>query len=517
MGIVPNLTTKILEYFMKEMNRELLGNEVLKLVGKIKIDPNIRKEIENGREEIERKQVMSKYDVVIVGAGPGGYVTAIRASQLGLKSAIVEREAVGGVCLNWGCIPSKSLLKNAEILSYVKQADKWGISFENMKYDLSKAMLRSRQVSDRLVKGVEFLLKKNKVDVFKGEGYIPKVGQVEIRPEGKLIEANNIIIATGARPRIIPGLKFDSEVLISSYDALKLQTAPERLVVVGGGAIGVEFAYFYRTYGSEVTIIEMLPHILPNEDEEISITLEKSLTKYGIEVSPGSTVKEITVENGKGKVKYSSPSGDKEVIGDKVLISIGVAGNSENLGLENLGVKIERGFIPVNEKMTTNVEGIYAIGDVTGPPLLAHVASAQGVHAVENIAGRETEPLSYDDVPRATYCHPQVASFGLTEAQAKEKGFKVKVSKFPFLGNGKAIAIDDFDGMVKLVIDAEFGELLGAHIIGPEASELLASIRMAKQLEYSPEDIGKTIHAHPTLSEAIMEAALAAGDGAIHI
>jgi len=460
---------------------------------------------------------MSKYDVVIVGAGPGGYVAAIRAAQLGLKSAIVERESVGGVCLNWGCIPSKSLLKNAEVLTYLKQADKWGISFDNLQFDLSKAMARSRQVSEKLVNGVKFLLKKNKVDVFNGEGYIPKAGQVEIRPEGKVIEAKNIIVATGARPRIIPGLEFDGEVIISSYDALKMQKVPERMIVVGGGAIGIEFAYFYTAYGSKVTVIEMLPHILPNEDEEISTILEKSLSQYGIEISAGSPVKEIKVQDGKGIVKYTTPSGDKEAQADKILISIGVAGNSENLGLENLGVKIERGFIKINDKMQTNVEGIYAIGDITGPPLLAHVASAQGVHAVENIAGRETEPLSYDDMPRATYCHPQVASFGLTEKQAKEKGFKVKTGKFPFLGNGKAIAIDDFEGMVKLVIDAEYGELLGAHLIGPEASELLANIRMAKELEYSAEDVGKTVHAHPTLSEAIMEAALAAGEGAIHI
>lgn len=460
---------------------------------------------------------MDKYDVVIVGAGPGGYVSAIRASQLGMKTALVEREAVGGVCLNWGCIPSKSLLKNAEVLNYVKDAGKWGITFDNMQYDLSKAMARSRQVSERLVNGVKFLLKRSKVDVYNGDGFIPRVGQVEIKPEGKIIEAKNIIIATGARPRIIPGLKFDNEVIISSYDALKMQTPPKKMVVVGGGAIGIEFAYFYRTYGSEVTVIEMLPHILPNEDEEISIMLEKSLTKYSIEVSPASTVNQITVDNGKAKIKYTSPSGEKKVESEKVLVSIGVQGNSENLGLEDLGVKIEKGFIPVNEKMATNVEGIYAIGDITGPPLLAHVASAQGVHAVENIAGRETEPLSYEDMPRATYCHPQVASFGLTEAQAKAKGIKVKVGKFPFLGNGKAIAIDDFEGMVKLVVDAEFGELIGAHIIGPEASELLANIRMAKELEYSASDVGKTVHAHPTLSEAIMEAALAAGEGAIHI
>lgn len=460
---------------------------------------------------------MSKYDLAIIGGGPGGYVAAIRASQLGMKTALIEREAVGGVCLNWGCIPSKSLLKNAEVLNYVKDAEKWGISFDNMRYDLGKAMDRSRQVSERLVNGVKFLLKKNKIDVYEGEGFIPKVGQVEVRPKGELVEAKNIIVATGARPRIIPGLKFDGEVIISSYDALKMRTVPKNLVVIGGGAIGVEFAYFYRTYGSEVTIIEMLPHILPNEDEEISVILEKSLTKYGISLSPASTVNQIVVDNGKAKVKYTTPTGEKEIESEKVLISIGVQGNSENLGLENIGVKIEKGFIQVNDKMATNVEGIYAIGDVTGPPLLAHVASAQGVNAVENIAGRETEPLSYEDMPRATYCHPQVASFGLTEAQAKERGFKIKIGKFPFLGNGKAIAIDDFEGIVKLVVDAEYGELLGAHIIGPEASELLANIRMAKQLEYSAEDVGRTIHAHPTLSEAIMEAALAAGEGAIHI
>ncbi len=460
---------------------------------------------------------MDRYDVVIIGAGPGGYVAAIRASQLGLKTALIEREAVGGVCLNWGCIPSKSLLKNAEILSYVKSADKWGIKFDNMQYDLSKAMARSRQVAERLVKGVEFLLKKNKVDVFKGDGYIPAVGKVEIRPDGKQIEAKNIVIATGARPRILPGLNFDHEVIINSYDALKLQDVPQKMIVVGGGAIGIEFAYFYRTYGSEVTVIEMLPHILPNEDEEISTTLEKSLSKYGIQISTASTVKEINVQNGKGKVKFSSPSGESEIEGEKILISIGVMGNSENLGLEKIGVAVEKGFIKVNDKMETNIKGIYAIGDITGPPLLAHVASAQGVHAVETIAGRELEPLSYEDMPRATYCHPQVASFGLTEAQAKERGFKVKVGKFPFLGNGKAIALDDYEGMVKLVVDQEFGEILGAHIIGPEASELLADIRMAKQLEYSAEDVARTVHAHPTLSEAIMEAALAVGEGAIHI
>ena len=460
---------------------------------------------------------MSKYDVVIVGAGPGGYVAAIRAGQLGLKVAIVEREEVGGVCLNWGCIPSKSLLKNAEVLSLMKQADKFGITFDNMQYDLSKAMNRSRQVADRLVKGVQYLLKKNKVDLVKGEGRIAGTGTVEVSPEGKKLDTKNVIIATGSRPRLLPGLQFDSEVIISSYDALKLTEIPPKLIVVGGGAIGVEFAYFYRTYGSEVTIIELLPHILPNEDEEISILLEKSLSKLGIEILTGCSVQKITKQKGKGKVLFSSESGEKEVEGDKILIAIGVVGNSENIGLEKLGVKVEKGFINVDEKMATNVEGVYAIGDVTGPPLLAHVASAQGVLAVETIAGHETTPLVYEDMPRATYCHPQVASLGLTEAQAKERGFKVKVGKFPFSASGKAIALDDYEGMVKFVVDEEFGELLGAHIIGPEASELLSEIGVAKQLEYSADDIARTVHAHPTLSEAIMEAALAAGEGAIHI
>ena len=460
---------------------------------------------------------MSKYDVVIVGAGPGGYVAAIRAGQLGLKVAIVEREEVGGVCLNWGCIPSKSLLKNAEVLSLMKQADKFGITFDNMQYDLSKAMNRSRQVADRLVKGVQYLLKKNKVDLVKGEGRIAGTGTVEVSPEGKKLDTKNVIIATGSRPRLLPGLQFDSEVIISSYDALKLTEVPSRLIVVGGGAIGVEFAYFYRTYGSEVTIIELLPHILPNEDEEISILLEKSLSELGIEILTGCSVQKITKQKGKGKVLFSSESGEKEIEGDKILLAIGVMGNSENIGLEKLGVKVEKGFINVDEKMATNVEGVYAIGDVTGPPLLAHVASAQGVLAVETIAGHETTPLVYEDMPRATYCHPQVASLGLTEAQAKERGFKVKVGKFPFSASGKAIALDDYEGMVKFVVDEEFGELLGAHIIGPEASELLSEIGVAKQLEYSADDIARTVHAHPTLSEAIMEAALAAGEGAIHI
>ena len=459
---------------------------------------------------------MGKYDIVIVGAGPGGYVAAIRAGQLGMSVAIVERESVGGVCLNWGCIPSKSLLKNAEVLSLLRNADKFGISFDNMQYDLGKAMDRSRQVADTLVKGVQYLLKKNKVDLIEGAGRIVGAGKVEVSPGGQQLEAKNIIIATGSHPRLLPGIEFDNEVIISSYDALKLREVPPKLIVVGGGAIGVEFAYFYRTYGSEVSIIELLPHILPNEDEEISTLLEKSLSQYGIEILTGCGVQEISRSNGKGLVRFSSPDGEKAIEGDKVLIAIGVAGNSENLGLESLGVKVERSFIQVDSKMRTNVEGIYAIGDVTGPPLLAHVASAQGTLAVETIAGYETDELSYEDMPRATYCHPQVASLGLTEAQAKERGFKVKVGRFPFRGNGKAIALDDYEGMVKFVVDKEYGELLGAHIIGPEASELLSEIGVAKQLEYSAEDIAKTVHAHPTLSEAIMEAALATGDGAIH-
>ncbi len=460
---------------------------------------------------------MSKYDVVIIGAGPGGYVAAIRAAQLGMSVAVIEREEVGGVCLNWGCIPSKSLLRNAEVLSLLKNADKFGITFDNLQYDLGAAMARSRQVAERLVNGVQYLLKKNKVELIKGAGKIVGAGKVEVSPEGQQVEAKNLIIATGSQPRLLPGVEFDNEVIISSYDALKLTAVPEKLIVVGGGAIGVEFAYFYKMYGSEVTIIELLPHLLPNEDEEISALLETSLSNQGIEILTSCSVQEISRQGNKASVRFSSPSGEKITEGDKVLIAIGVAGNSGGLGLEKLGIAIEKGFIKVNEKMSTNVEGIYAIGDVTGPPLLAHVASAQGILVVENIAGHETTELVYEDMPRATYCHPQVASLGLTEAQAKERGFKVKVGKFPFQANGKAIALDDYEGMVKFVVDEEFGELLGAHIIGPEASELLSEIGVAKQLEYSADDIARTVHAHPTLSEAIMEAALAVGDGAIHI
>jgi dihydrolipoamide dehydrogenase len=460
---------------------------------------------------------MDKYDLVIIGTGPGGYVAAIRAAQLGMNVAVVEKEEVGGVCLNWGCIPSKSLLKNAEVLSTMRQAEKFGITFENMKYDLDVAMKRSRQASERLVKGVQYLFRKNKIDLIRGEGTITGVGKIEVSPEGQKLEAKNTIIATGARPRILSDLEFDGEVIISSYDALKLTEVPEKLIVVGGGAIGVEFAYFYRTYGSQVTIIELLPRLLPNEDAEISRVLEQSLSKQDIQIMTGCSVREITKQDGKGAVKFSSPDGEETIQGNKILIAIGVAPNSENLGLEKMGVKIEKGFIVIDNKMATSVEGIYAIGDVTGPPLLAHVASAQGVHAVENIAGIETEDLVYEDMPRATYCHPQVASLGLTETQAREKGFKVKVGKFPFQASGKAIALDDYEGLVKFVVDEEYGELLGAHIVGPEASELLAEIGVAKQLEYSVEDIARTVHTHPTLSEAIMEAALAASEGAIHI
>ncbi|MBD3181819.1 dihydrolipoyl dehydrogenase [Candidatus Poribacteria bacterium] len=460
---------------------------------------------------------MSKYDVVIIGSGPGGYVAALRASQLGMKTAIIERENIGGVCLNWGCIPSKSLLKNAEVLTTLRKADTFGISFDNMKYDLGKAMDRSREVSGRLTRGVEFLLKRGKVDVIMGEGVIQDVGKVKVNPDGDTLEADNIIIATGARPRLLPGVEFDGEVIISSYDALKLREVPERFIVVGGGAIGVEFAYFYNTYGSNVSVIELLPHILPNEDPEISTILEKSLSNEGIELLPGCPVQEIKRNKDKGLVRFSSPNGERVIEGDKILMSIGVAGNSQNIGLEQVGVEIERGFVLIDEKMSTNIEGIYAIGDVTGAPLLAHVASAQGIIAIETIAGEETTPLSYVDMPRATYCHPQVASLGLTELQAKEMGYKVKVGKFPFVGSGKAIALDDSEGLIKFVVDEEYDELLGAHLIGPEVSELLAEICVAKKLEYSAADIAHTVHAHPTLSESIMEAALAAGEGAIHI
>ncbi|MCH7801931.1 MAG: dihydrolipoyl dehydrogenase [Chloroflexi bacterium] len=460
---------------------------------------------------------MPDYDVVVLGSGPGGYVAAIRAGQLGLKTAIVERDELGGVCLNWGCIPSKALLRNAEVLSLIQHADDFGISFENLKYDFGKAIDRSREVVDRLTRGVGALLKKNNVEIVHGSGKILDSNTVEITDSGRRLSAKNIIIATGTRQRRIPTLPIDNEVVITSRDALELRRVPKRVVIVGGGATGCEFGHIYRTYGAEVTIVELLPRLIPNEDAEISGILERSFRRQGIQITTGASVQGIAVNNSQAKVSISVEDSSSVIDCDIVLVAVGVQGNVDNIGLENAGIETENSYIKIDETMSTNVPGVYAIGDVTGKMLLAHVASAQGVTAVETIAGLNPPALDYSLMPRAIYCKPQVASFGLSEEQATEQGYTVKVGRFPFSASGKALALGESEGMVKLVVDAEIGEVLGAHMIGAEVTELLGELAMTRLLEGTTTELGWLVHPHPSISETIKEAALAAEGAAIHI
>jgi len=463
---------------------------------------------------------LADYDVVIIGAGPGGYVAAIRAAQLGFNTAIIERDTVGGICLNWGCIPSKSLLRNAEVLNLIKDADEYGISFDNFRYDYSKAIDRSRQVVDRLTTGVQYLLRKNSVEHITGVATLidPKTISVE-SPNGdsETVTSENIIIATGARQRDIPSMPIDHRVVMNSRDALELREVPEKIVVVGGGATGVEFSHVYQSYGSEVTIVELMDRLVPNEDEEISASLEKSFDDNGVKCLTGVSVNSITVSGASANVNITADGSETNLECDKVLVAVGVQGNSDNIGLENIGVTTDRGFIPVGENMETNVSGIYAIGDVTGRMLLAHVASAQAIVAVEYIAGMNPEQLDYSLMPRAIYCKPQVASFGLSEAQARDQGINIKVGKFPFSASGKAIALGETDGMVKLIVDEEIGEIIGAHMIGAEVTELLAELSITKMLEGTATEIGLLVHPHPTISEMLKEAALDTMGEAIHI
>ena len=459
----------------------------------------------------------SEYDVTVVGAGPGGYVAAIRAAQLGLKTAIVEREELGGVCLNWGCIPSKALIRNAEILSLLHRAEEFGFYFDNLRIDYAKAVERSRAVVDRNVKGVAYLLRKNKVDHIKGEAQLRDRNTLEVAPEGRTIKTKNVILASGARPRSVPSLPIDGELVITSRHALELRQLPTSVVIVGAGATGVEFAYIYNAYGVKVTVVELLPRVVPNEDEEISQQLERALSDDGVTFMTGCSVTGMTPADGGSKVAVESSNGTMEIDCEKVLVSIGVQGNIEGLGLERDGIAVEKGFIPIDDSMATNVPGVYAIGDLTGKVLLAHVASAQGVMAAETIAGHESQPLDYVSMPRATYCVPQVASFGLTEQQARDMGHKVKIGRFPFQASGKAVAIAETAGLVKLVVDETYGELLGAHLIGPEVTEMLAELSIAKLLEGTTLELGWMVHSHPTLSETIKEAALAVDGRAVHI
>ena len=459
----------------------------------------------------------SNYDLVVIGSGPGGYVAAIRAGQLGLKTAIIEKEELGGVCLNWGCIPSKSLLKNAEILSYFKRADEFGLKMDNFHADYSVAIDRSRKVVDRNTKGVAFLLDKNKVDHIQGTAKIVGAGKVEVTPDGNVIEAKNIIVATGARPRSIPPLPIDGEKVITSRESIVLSDLPESIVIVGGGAIGVEFAYIYKMYGVQVTIVEMLPRLVPNEDEDISAQLERAFERARIDFLTGAGVTAVDT-SGSGVTVTVDKDGTAQTLEcDKVLVAIGIQPNVENLGLESVGIATDRTGIIVDDKMATNVAGIYAIGDVNGKMPLAHVASAQAAVAVETIAGMETQPLDYTYMPRATYCMPQIASFGLTEAQAREKGKEVNVGTFNVQANGKALAMGENFGLVKLVVDAKYGELLGGHMIGPEVTELLGELSMTRILEGTVLELGWAVHAHPSISEMLKEAALSAQGRTIHM
>lgn len=462
----------------------------------------------------------SEYDVAVIGGGPGGYVAAIRAGQLGLRACVIERDALGGVCLNWGCIPSKALLKNAEILSYIHRADQFGLRFDNFRADYGVAVRRSRQVVERMTRGVGFLLRKNGVAHIAGTARLVAANAVAVTDaEGRTasVRARNIVIAAGARPRSIPPLPVDGKRIVTSREAIVEDEAPGSVAIVGGGAIGVEFAYIYRMYGAEVTIIELLPRIVPSEDEEISRQLERAFRREGIELRTGAGVTAAQVDGAGVTLTIAQDGATETARFDKALAAIGVQPNTENLGLESVGVATEGGYIAIDDKMATNVAGIYAVGDVTGKLALAHVASAQGIIAVESIAGEETQPLDYTLMPRATYCHPQVASFGLTEAQAREQGYEVKIGRFNVQASGKAVAMGETDGLVKLVIDANYGELLGGHMCGPEVTELLGELAMTKLLEGTTLELGWAVHAHPTIAEMVHEAALDAEGRALHM
>jgi len=462
-------------------------------------------------------------NLIILGGGPGGYVAAIRAAQLGMQVALVERDALGGICLNWGCIPTKALLRNAEIYHLMQHGADFGLYCDNLRFDFSKVIARSRHVAERLSQGIAFLMRKNKIQVFHGTGRLAGAGVVTVHnDQGALsttLRAPHVILATGARPRALPGLPFDAQYVLSSTEAMLLQEVPEALVIIGAGAIGVEFAYFYNTFGSKVTLVEMLPQILPVEDNEIAGVLQKALEKQGIAIHVGSRVEraEITTNGAQVQVQMQTPEGARIVQGTKVLVAIGVQGNIESLGLETAGVRSERGFIPVDAHCRTNVPGIYAIGDVNGPPCLAHKASAEGIATVEAIVGIDNPGVPYHNIPGCTYCQPQVASVGMTEQAARQAGRTIRVGRFPFSASGKALAVGSSEGLVKVIFDADTDELLGAHILGAEASDLIAEVGIARTLETTHYEVLKTVHAHPTLSEAIMEAVGNAYGEAIHI
>lgn len=460
------------------------------------------------------------FDLIVLGSGPGGYVAAIRASQLGLKTAIIEREALGGICLNWGCIPTKALLKSASVFQYIQHAKDFGIEVGESKADFGAVVKRSRGVADGMSKGVQFLMKKNKIEVIMGTGKLKPGKKVDVKmADGSTKEysANHIIVATGGRSRVLPNLPQDGKKIIGYREAMTLSAKPESMVIAGSGAIGVEFAYFYQSMGTKVTIVEYMPNIVPVEDEEVSKALAKSFKGMGIDILTGAEVTSVDT-SGKGcKVKVKEASGEKTIECDIVLSAVGVVANIEGIGLEEAGIVTDKGKIVTDKYYQTNIPGYYAIGDCTAGQALAHVASAEGIICVEQIAGHHPQPLNYNNIPGCTYCTPEIASVGYTEKAAKEAGFEIKVGKFPFSASGKASASGHKEGFVKLIFDAKYGELLGAHMIGANVTEMIAEAVALRKLETTGEELIKTVHPHPTMSEAIMEAAAAAYGEVIHL
>jgi dihydrolipoamide dehydrogenase len=465
---------------------------------------------------------MSDYDVIIIGAGPAGYVSAIRAAQLDLKTAIVDKRWLGGICLNVGCIPSKALLKNAEVAHTLRErGEEFGFTLENLNLDYSVAVKRSRKVSERLVNGVGYLMRKNKVDVHMGEAQVTAKDTVKVtNEEGETSElkTKNIVVATGASAIVPSGWEIDGEHILTYWEAILQEKLPESVVIIGSGAIGVEFATVWNSYGVDVTIVEMLPRLVPLEDPEVSKELTKAFKKRGIKVLTGYRVESLGVEEDVVKVKTSSEKGDETLEAEQALVAIGVTPNGKGLGLEELGVKLsERGAVEIDDRMATNVEGIWAIGDVTAKVMLAHVGSAQGIVCAENIAGVDTIKLNYKMLPRVTFSQPQIGSFGLTKEEAEEQGYQVKVGRFPFQANGKALGLGETVGWVKLITDQKYGEILGGHMVGPEVTELLPELTISQMMELTPNEIARNVHAHPTLSEALMEAAHDAEGHSINI
>ena len=464
--------------------------------------------------------VIMNYDLVVIGSGPGGYVAAIRASQLGMKTAIIEKAEMGGVCLNWGCIPTKALLKSAQVFEYIKHAADYGINVQGAEHDFAAVVKRSRGVADNMSKGIAFLMKKNKIDVIAGHGKLLALGKVEVTEAAgtkKTVEGKHIILATGARSRELPNIKIDNKKVIGYRDAMVLPSQPKTMIVMGSGAIGCEFAYFYNSMGTKVTIVEFMPNILPVEDEDSSKEVTKAFKKSGIEILTNASVESVDASGAVCKVKIKTAEGIKEMEADVVLSAVGIQTNLENLGLETVGVKTDKGKVLVDDFYQTNIKGVYAIGDIVKGQALAHVASAEGIICVEKIAGHHPEPLNYNNIPGCTYSSPEVASVGYTEKAAKEAGYELKIGKFPFSASGKASAGGVKEGFVKVIFDAKYGEFLGAHMVGANVTEMIAEVVVARKLETTGMEIIKSVHPHPTMSEAIMEAAAQAYGECIHL